>query len=267
VTVKGYHCLPGAGLTWPNDFTEMNPIGGLSVASIGANNSQEVTVGPFEWVPNQNVYGHDCVLMIASTAGDPSNIDNFTGGETIEEWRLVPNDNNIGQRNVSIVPGGGGMEGLIKGLHQHVFFAGNTFRRKAKMELKAELPRILAAAGWKLQFKGIDDNRFELKPGEKRKIVIELVPGGDFTKDQVQGTVDRDINVYLYGNGMLVGGMTYRLDPDLKEPVQQPGGMVNCNDRARDLLKCLKMGEGKVKNVCVTKVSVDIDLDSKCGCT
>ena len=36
-------------------------------------------VGPFEWVPNENVYGHDCVLMIASVAGDPSNVDNFTG--------------------------------------------------------------------------------------------------------------------------------------------------------------------------------------------
>jgi zinc metalloprotease ZmpB len=104
VNVKGFHNLPGASLIWPNDFTEMNPLGGLNAASIGANNSEEITVGPFEWVPNINVHGQDSVLFIVSTEGDPSNIDNFTDGETIEDWRLVPNDNNIEQRNVSIVP-------------------------------------------------------------------------------------------------------------------------------------------------------------------
>ena len=46
--------------------------------------------------------------MIASVSGDASNIDNFTGTESIQEWRLVPHDNNIGQRNVSVVPGAGG---------------------------------------------------------------------------------------------------------------------------------------------------------------
>ena len=29
VNVKGFHNLPGASLIWPNDFTEMNPLGGL----------------------------------------------------------------------------------------------------------------------------------------------------------------------------------------------------------------------------------------------
>jgi hypothetical protein len=224
VNVRGFHCLPGAGLTWPTDFTEMNPIGGLNVASIGANNSEEITVGPFKWIPNENVYGHDCILVVVSTDGDPSNIDNFTGSETIEEWRLVPNDNNVGQRNVSIVPGGGGQDGLMKGLHNHVFFTGNSFRRKAIMELKVDLPQFLVSTGWKLKFEGIDDNKFELKPGEKRKIVIDLIPGNDFTKEQVQNTVDRNITVYLYGNDMVLGGMTYHLDPNLKEPVQESGG-------------------------------------------
>ena len=34
VTVRAFHSLPGAGLTWPNDFVEMNPMGGLPIASI-----------------------------------------------------------------------------------------------------------------------------------------------------------------------------------------------------------------------------------------
>jgi hypothetical protein len=266
VTVKGYHCLPGAGLTWPVDFTEMDPAGGLAVASIGANNSEEVVVGPFEWTPNQNVYGHDCVLMIASAPGDPSNIDHFTVGETIEEWRLVPNDNNVGQRNITLVPGGGGEAGLMKGLHRHVFFAGNSFRRPAQMELKVELPAVLAAAGWKLKFEGLSDNKFKLKPGEKRKIVIDLIPGGDFTADQVRNAPGQDISVQLYGNDTLLGGMTYRLDPDKKEPGNLPDRDGKCNDKAAALLKCLNLGGGKVKEVCVKKVSVDIVMDNDCKC-
>lgn len=220
VNVRGFHCRPGAGLIWPTDFTEMSPLGGLSVAGIGAYNSEEIIVGPFEWIPNENVHGHDCALMIVSTDGDPSNINNLTGAETFEEWRLVPNDNNVAQRNVSIVPGGSGEDGLMKGLHKHLFFAGNSFRRKAIMELKVELPRLLTSAGWRLKFEGIDDNKFGLKPGEKRKIVIDLIPSSDFTKEQVQNTVDRSIILYLYGNDILLGGMTYQLDPSLREPIR-----------------------------------------------
>jgi hypothetical protein len=267
VVVKGYHCLPGAGLTWPTDFVQMTPLSGIVIASIGANNTEEVTVGPFEWIPNTNVYGHDCLLMIASTDGDPSNIDNFTAGETIEEWRLVPHDNNVGQRNVQLVPGGGGTEGLIRGLHEHVFVAGNTFRRRATMELKVQLPKILSANGWQLTFKNIDGNRFVLKPGEKRRIVIDLVPGKTFTKEQVQQTNDRDIAITLYANDMLLGGMTYRLDPDLKAPMNQPpDDKAKCNDKANDLLKCLNLDGGKVTKVCVKKVSLDIALDNDCKC-
>ena len=124
VTVNGYHCLPGAGLTWPTDFTVDEPARRPLGRVDRRQQRQEVILGPFEWVPNENVYGHDCVLMIASTAGDPSNVDNFTGAETVEEWRLVPNDNNVGQRNVTIVPGKGGGEALFASLDGALFVAG-----------------------------------------------------------------------------------------------------------------------------------------------
>ncbi len=105
VAVKGYQTRAGAaGRTWPVDFVEMASGPGLTVASIAAKNSQEVVVGPFEWVPNKNGDGEACVLLIASAAGDASNVDHFTAGETVEDWRLVPNDNNIGQRNIAVVP-------------------------------------------------------------------------------------------------------------------------------------------------------------------
>jgi hypothetical protein len=42
------------------------------------------------------------MLMVVSAAGDPSNIDNYAVADAIPNWRLVPNDNNIAQRNTSV---------------------------------------------------------------------------------------------------------------------------------------------------------------------
>lgn len=268
VTVRAYHTKPGAGLTWPYDFVEMNPVGGLPIASIPANSAGEVQVGPFEWEPNINAYGHDCVLMIASVAGDPSNIDNFTGTESIQEWRLVPHDNNIGQRNVSVVPGAGGGEALMAALNGAFFMAGNNLNRRAVMELRVEMPTVLADKGWQLQFDGISDNKFPLKAGEKRRIQLTLKKGSEFTKADIEGAADRMINVSLLANGILLGGMSYDVDPNLTKPsggTPTPG--KDCDGAAQKLLDCLKISGGKkVKKVCVKKVSVDIELDNDCGC-
>jgi hypothetical protein len=268
VTVRAFHSLPGAGLTWPTDFVEMNPVGGLPIASIAANNAAEVTVGPFEWEPNINVYGHDCVLMIASAAGDLSNIANFIGTETIQEWRLVPNDNNIGQRNVVVLPGGGESEALIASLEGAIFMAGNNLNKPATMELRVEMPAVLAKKGWQLRFEGIPDYRFRLKSGEKRRIQLSLKPGVNFSKADVDAASDRTITVSLLANGLLLGGMSYYVDPELKEP--SGGARVpsrECDIAAQELLDCLELGGGRqVRNTVVKKVSVDIVLDDDCAC-
>lgn len=268
VSVKAFHTLPGAGLVWPLDFAAMSPAAGLNVASIGPNHTQEVVVGPFEWTPNINAYGHDCVLMIASAPGDPSNIDNFTAGETIEEWRLVPNDNNIGQRNVTVVPGEGRREALMGWLHQRVFWVRNSMRRRARMDVKVSLPPVMAKAGWQMRFEGLgNDNSFMLAAGERRKLVIDLVPGAAFTPDDVRADIQRDISVEVLAADMPLGGMIYRLDPDKSATLPpKPGAGSDCNDKAAALLDCLKLGGAKVQKVCVKKVSLDIQLDNDCGC-
>ena len=262
VTVKGYHSLPGAGLTWPSDFTAMSPAAGHVAASVPANSAGEVTLGPFEWVPNVNAFGHDCVLMIASVSGDPSNVDNFAPGETIAEWRLVPNDNNIGQRNVQLVPGTG-PESLLAGLDAAVFFAGNPFNRRATMQLDVDLPELLRATGWRIRFRGVESGKFLLEPGEKRQITIELVPGRGFTSEEIEAARQRDIGVTLRADGMVIGGMTYRLDPALKA-APSPGGHRDCTKPARDLLRCLDISTDKIRDVRVTKVSIDVRLDDDC---
>jgi hypothetical protein len=69
--------------------------------------------------------------------------------------------------------------------------------------------------------------------------------------------------VTLLGNDMVLGGMTYRIDPDLKTPPEHDGG-PDCRKPASDLLRCLDVPGGKVKSVHVTKVSIDVCMDQRC---
>jgi len=216
VNVRAFHTLPGAGLTWPTDFVELNPVGGLTIPAIGANNSQEVQVGPFTWEPNINAFGHDCVLMVVSAAGDPSNIDNFTGAETIQEWRLVPNDNNIAQRNINVIPGGSGIKGLLAGLNGVFFMASNNLTKLATMTLKVEIPRVLKAKGLKVGFKGLPRNTFRLKSGEKQKVELEVTGAEDFKPEELKASKDQTITISVFANDILMGGMSYFIDPGLK---------------------------------------------------
>jgi|GEM_PF-850618 len=99
VVVRGFHHTAGGSPIWPTDFQPLDTPE-LTAGSIGPQGQEEKVVGPFAWVPVADGLGHDSLMMVVSANGDPSNIDNFTTGETIAEWRLVPNDNNIGLRNV-----------------------------------------------------------------------------------------------------------------------------------------------------------------------
>lgn len=75
------------------------------------------------------------------------------------------------------------------------------------------------------------------------------------------------IRVDLLGNDNLLGGMSYYVDPSLKQPSGGRPTGKDCDGAAQKLLDCLKVGGGKkVKKVCVKKVSVDIELDNDCGC-
>lgn len=105
VKVRGYHSRAGAGLLLPDDIQPLTTAE-LSVAgTVAANNTEEKIIGPFEWIPEINAYGHDSIIMVVAADNDASNMDHFTPGETILDWRLVPNDNNIGQRNMVPVLG------------------------------------------------------------------------------------------------------------------------------------------------------------------
>jgi len=258
VVVYGYHTKPGAGLNWPGDFDAFTTAS-VTVGTLNPNKSEEKIAGPFEWTPNINAYGHDCMLMVVTADGDASNVANFTAGETIPEWRLVPNDNNIGQRNVNPVPGGGGEQGLMAGLDGVSFLVGNPNPRRGTMTFNVVLPPLLSRLGWRLELADVGRG-FTLASGAKREVFIRLHPGKAFTRDAVESTSDRDIRIEVLANDILIGGMTYRLDPDIARPwnADRPKGR-GCLDDAQRLADCLGIKQ-EIGGVCVKEIVVSLKV-------
>jgi hypothetical protein len=98
VAVRAFHAPATEKLSFPGGWQPMRTAQ-RAAADVPPHSSAEILVGPFAWVPKSR---QEAMLMVVSAAGDPSNIDNFTAADAIPNWRLVPNDNNIAQRNTSV---------------------------------------------------------------------------------------------------------------------------------------------------------------------
>ncbi|HEV7402261.1 MAG TPA: hypothetical protein VGO11_05010 [Chthoniobacteraceae bacterium] len=214
VVVKAFHANPAAGLVYPNDWQAMTTPQ-LAAANVPGNNAAEVVVGPFKWTPTH--VGHECIFMVASAAGDPSNVSNLSPGESIPEWRLVPNDNNIGQRNVAPVSALN-VKDLVAAISKMSFTLKNPHPVAAKMELKPIIPRILAARGWKLEFTNPGGGLLRLGSGATKEINLSLTPGEKFTPQEIAKAKDAAIIVEAYADGILVGGMTFPLSAGSEPP-------------------------------------------------
>lgn len=260
VVVNAYHANPAAGLSYPIDWSPMSTAQ-LSAPNVPANNAGEITVGPFAWVPTH--VGHECMFMIVSANGDSSNVNNIAAGDSIPEWRLVPNDNNIGQRNVFPISGGG-TSGLVGSFDQVWFQLKNPHTTTARMKVRTVLPALLERRGWKIQFLNPGGSAFPLRAGESRYITMKLIPGQDFSAEDVARSSDRTIHLYGYADGILVGGMSYELDPILKAPEPGVPGHDKCREAAETLLKCLELPHQKVRKVRVRKVNLDIEFEGEC---
>lgn len=269
VVVRGFHTDPGAGLTWPDDFVAMTTAQ-LSAPDIPSGG--EVTVGPFSWTPT--VADHECILMIASSSGDPSNVDAFAAGESIPDWRLVPHDNNVGQRNVHPGPAGGAggnivadvVEDIVDLLNGRVFTMHNPFNERAKVVLDIALPPLLAERGWRVGLKSKGGEAFSLPAGAARRVELTATPGVTLTRGDVLAALDREVIVSAYANGICVGGMVYRLDPDAERTPRRPHGESrgdgdDCLTPAERLLHCLDLPHDNVSSVKVKRIGIDIELN------
>jgi len=277
VVVKAFHANPAAGLSYPNDWIPMTTAQ-LAGADVPANNAAEITVGSFAWTPSH--VGHECMFMVVSANGDASNVNNIAAGDSIPEWRLVPHDNNIGQRNVAPVPGGG-TSGLAEEFNGLSFELKNPLTTAAVMQVEPTLPPLLAERGWALSLMNRGGATFKLEPGESREIVMQLQRGTDFTADDVEKAAERTIRVAARADGILVGGMSYELDPKLRYPTRfggktnprpgEPGHEhdENCgcerddrvDDVAETLMHFLKGRHQRVREVEIRKVIVEIEFD------
>ena len=205
-----------------------------------------------------------------SATGDRANTNPAsmlpTAAGPIPHWRLVPFDNNIAQRNVAPVPGGGGARGLRAGFERRRFWARNPYPRPLRIELQPELPDLLARRGYELRFTSAGGASFTLGPRASREVVMELKAGADFSAADVKDPAL--IEVRVLGDGMLIGGMSYLVDPRLTEPAPErpygSSGAHDCRTQAADLLDCLRLPYGKVKRVRVTRITLDVDLEQDC---
>lgn len=265
VVVKGFHCLPGIGLVYPDDWASMTTTQ-LAIPNLAANDSVGVVVGPFEWTPSQ--VGHECMFFSVSANNDPSNIDGRITG-SIPEWRLVPHDNNIGQRNVHPVE----ISLSRDDLRRRLFWLRNPFDRQVPVKLAAHLPSFLRKRGWSLDFISAGGSSFGIKPGATKEIVFALAAGQAIDRSSLPtSATERTIVVTAEADGIPLGGMTYVIDPDYVDPNKDhppcppcwPTKVDPCAHDAAELLKCMKFERAEVDSVEVRKVTLDITFKGRC---
>jgi hypothetical protein len=258
VVVRGFHCYPSVGLTYPDDWEPMTDV--LLVApNIAANDATGVVVGPFQWEPSQ--VGHECMFFSVYATGDPGNIDGRITS-SIPEWRLVPNDNNIGQRNVSPVPGAGGAAPLKAAFERRPFALYNPLNKEARINLTVSMPTFLQRLGWQIRFVNAGGASFSLKPGVRKQVYLDIKKGQEFTRETVlESGSDNVIAVAATADGIVIGGMSYLVDPDMKRSNVDNRGSADVGQRdvVTELLKCVKVE--KTEKIRIRRISVDIDFD------
>lgn len=261
VVVKAYNCVPAAGLVWPDDWQVMTT-SELPAGSIPSGG--DTIVGPFAWTPQ--VVGHECVLASVSADGDQSNADTVSG--PIPHWRLVPFDNNIAQRNLAPVPGGGGLRNLALALANRRFLVRNPYERAVRVNIEAALPDFLNEKGWAVRFSSGGGDSFTLGPRDSKEVEFSLVAGQDFSADEVKQAGDKAVlDLVTMVDGLPVGGMSYQIDPEMKIPARElpeKADGVECSESARGLLECLDLPTDEVKCVKVRRITVDIVLGKDC---
>ena len=208
VTVRAFHYKSSAGQIYPDDWKPM-ATAELPAPDVPPNSAREITVGPFEWTPSD---GRDCMIMVAAAPGDASNIDHFEKEKPIPEWRLVPHDNNIGQRNEIAVDSGGAKD-LVAAFAGTRITVKNPGDTRAKMVIDVVLPPPLAKRGWRARITSPGGKTFWLKAGASRDVVLRLKAGKSFTTKQAGRAQSRSIHLDVLADNILVGGMTYALDP------------------------------------------------------
>jgi hypothetical protein len=212
ILVKGYHCPPGGGGAWPQGWTAMETAE-INLTE-GLEPGESTIAGPLEWIPV--IEGHECLMMSVSATGDEAN----TGSIDINSpnWLIINNDNNLAQRNVAPAPAEEGSRHLAEAFKVYQLYVRNPYLKPISVEMIAKLPPLLKKKNWKLKFVDVNPN-VKLKAGDQigKQVKMNLIPGEPFSRQDVLKSKNKDIEIILKSSEGIIGGMTYRLDPDLKE--------------------------------------------------
>jgi len=181
----------------------------LTAPNLAANDTVGVVVGPFNWVPSQ--VGHECMFFSVSANADASNIDGAITG-AIPEWRLVPHDNNIGQRNVHPVS----IHLADINWEKLPFWIRNDGKSAVRAGVEITIPAWLAKLGWKFSVPQIKDGQTALRPNQTLKATIAVSKGKDFDETVFAREREHDIVVTVLHDKFPVGGMTFRISKDVK---------------------------------------------------
>jgi len=131
---------------------------------------------------------------------------------------MVPCDNNQGLRAVVPVPGGGHRRALVEAFHDRHFWASNPFSKTGKVEVRAILPSFLQTRGWAVRLDNPGGGSFTLGPRGSREIKPRLIGGQTFTPAEIIAAGQVSIQLIVLVDGLVVGGITYVLDPHLERP-------------------------------------------------
>lgn len=269
VRVDAYHTNPGTGLLFPDDWQPMD-VPTLPASGPLATGGSTI-IGPFDFVPTQ--VGHECLLAIAHADDDPGNDTTITG--TIPEHRLVPFDNNIGQRNVHpVLPS---LKAIIRRFQEHYIWIRNPYKDVVKGRVLVQMPKFLRRAGWSLVAEGAMRS-FELSPRGERQVSLVLEVGDEISDDVFKRAIargDNRIELRTYLEGELSGGMTYLLSYDAQDPngdsPAQVEREVGSNGAATselslaDLPNLLSQQSAGLDGRRIRTIRIEIDLEEPSG--
>lgn len=253
VIVKGYFSPLATGLSWPGDWQPMTTRD-LSVPN-GIPSGGETVVGPFRWTAPTS--GQVALLMSVSAPGDLSNIDPNSflpcaAGPT-PEWMLVPFDNNIARRNVTVVAEGG----LSDAFEDIQFEVKNPLPKEVRVELKAVLSDSLVSSNWSLRFDNPGGASFTLGPGQSRTIFPSLVPGDAHA---MANGGDTTVEFLTYIDVTLAGVVTYDLSRNVQPAFHSFAEHQGTREALSPLMSLLNLVPGRVKSLTLKRVNVDIEL-------
>jgi hypothetical protein len=102
VTVKAFRAT-AAAMVWPTDWAPLDvATPSLALADVAPLPAPGQVVGPFTWVPP--AAGPASVLVIVECAADPAVTEGLPGNVRVPHLDLVPFDNNIALRAVTVLP-------------------------------------------------------------------------------------------------------------------------------------------------------------------